>query len=207
MKNADIKAKLEELEKIKAKTKERLKRYHENQKSKGKRQISALISGQAYEIICKEREKSSKQGSPLSVADILEKALTFMYTINVNSNTNCDTDINTHGVVNNNELKNKSELNAINTNSIIPDVYSDEIERVFEDLKLKYAADNTHRKISYKQALIDAKLFLKQEGHEWTNAKISDELNIRGLKTTSGGVFSRDKIRDLDKNYKGAAQT
>jgi len=54
--------------------KRRFKRYKERQEAQGKRHISGMISAEAYDLLCRERDKTGD-----STATIIEKALLGFY--------------------------------------------------------------------------------------------------------------------------------
>lgn len=63
------------LERIERKNRERARKFLAKAKAQGKKHISALISGEAYNILCQIREDAKQAGNPLSVAKIIEQAL------------------------------------------------------------------------------------------------------------------------------------
>jgi len=99
--DSDDQAKLDKLARIEEKNRERAKRYLERVKKDGKKQLSAIISGEAYDQLCRIRDNAVQAGKPLSFGQIIENALT-CYTasqeiekrsndilyVNINSNTN-----------------------------------------------------------------------------------------------------------------------
>ena len=99
----DIELKLERLKELESKVnniqssnRERVKKFLDKQKQKGKKQISALISQQAYEIINNRRDKSIKAGRQQeTTSTIIEQALLFLdssFKDSVNINVNVKQD-------------------------------------------------------------------------------------------------------------------
>ena len=71
----ETKTKLEKLARIEAGNRERTRRYIERIKKDGKKQISAIISGEAYDELNRLRDASIQAGKPSSFGRIIEQAL------------------------------------------------------------------------------------------------------------------------------------
>jgi hypothetical protein len=71
----ETKTKLEKLARIEAGNRERTRRYLERTKKDGKKQISAIISGEAYNELNRLRDASIQAGKPSSFGQIIELAL------------------------------------------------------------------------------------------------------------------------------------
>ena len=103
-----VQARLDKLAKIEEKNRKRSRRYIEKAKKDGKKQLSAFISGEAYNQICGIRDAAIQAGKPTSFGAIIEKALACYGNENVNS----DDYINT----NTNDGKPKRKLKRIEKN-------------------------------------------------------------------------------------------
>ena len=77
MTETDIQAKLEKLVRIEQDNRARSKRFLEKIKKEGKKQISAIISGEAYNELNRLRDASIQAGTPSSFGQIIEQALAF----------------------------------------------------------------------------------------------------------------------------------
>jgi hypothetical protein len=75
MTKTDIQAKLEKLARIEQGNRARSKRFLEKTKKEGKKQISAIISGEAYNELNRLRDASIQAGTPSSFGQIIEQAL------------------------------------------------------------------------------------------------------------------------------------
>ena len=75
MTETDIQAKLEKLVRIEQDNRARSKRFLEKTKKEGKKQISAIISGEAYNELNRLRDASIQAGNPTSFGQIIEQAL------------------------------------------------------------------------------------------------------------------------------------
>ncbi len=75
MNESTINEKLKRLERIDKGNRERSKRYLDKIKASGKKQISAILSSEAYDELCRRREKSIRDGKPLSYGSIITSAL------------------------------------------------------------------------------------------------------------------------------------
>jgi hypothetical protein len=84
MTETDIQAKLEKFARIEQGNKIRSKRFLEKIKKEGKRQISAIISGEAYNELNRLRDASIQAGNPTSFGQIIEQALAY-YADNLHS--------------------------------------------------------------------------------------------------------------------------
>lgn len=71
----EIKAKLDRLARIDEKNRIRVRRYHEKVKKAGGKQLSAIISGDAYDQLCRIRDAAQLAGQPTSFGKIIEDAL------------------------------------------------------------------------------------------------------------------------------------
>ena len=71
----ETKTKLEKLARIEQGNRTRAKRYLERIKKKGKKQISAIISGEAYNELNRLRDANIQAGTPTSFGQIIEQAL------------------------------------------------------------------------------------------------------------------------------------
>lgn len=75
MTKTDIQAKLEKLARIEQGNRARSKRFLEKTKKEGKKQISAIISGEAYNELNRLRDASIQAGTPSSFGQIIEQVL------------------------------------------------------------------------------------------------------------------------------------
>lgn len=75
MKDQDVEARLKRLEDIETRNRERSLAYLKKHRSEGKKQISGMISAEAYDIICRRRDESIQAGAPLTTGDIINEAL------------------------------------------------------------------------------------------------------------------------------------
>ncbi len=71
----EIETKLEKLARIEAGNRERTRRYLERAKKDGKKQISAIISGEAYNELNRLRDANIQAGKPSSFGNIIELSL------------------------------------------------------------------------------------------------------------------------------------
>ncbi|NDY74570.1 hypothetical protein DO021_22175 [Desulfobacter hydrogenophilus] len=71
----EIKTKLEKLARLEAGNRERVKRYLNRVKKDGKKQISAIVSANAYNELNRLRDASIQAGKPSSFGQIIELAL------------------------------------------------------------------------------------------------------------------------------------
>ena len=67
--------KLKKLEKIEESNRARVRKFLEKAEKKGKKQISAIISFEAYDEICRRRDRSVQNGVQTTIGKILEDAL------------------------------------------------------------------------------------------------------------------------------------
>jgi hypothetical protein len=80
----EIQKKLARLAKIDMSSKRRLKNYLDKKRNEGCRTISAIVSGETYELINNERSRAALTGKPLSVSDIIEQAVKIAFKPAVN---------------------------------------------------------------------------------------------------------------------------
>ena len=71
----EIETKLEKLARLEAGNRERVRRYLDRVKKDGRKQISAIISGEAYNELNRLRDASIQAGNPSSFGQIIEQAL------------------------------------------------------------------------------------------------------------------------------------
>ena len=200
----DIELKLERLKELESKVdniqssnRERVKKFLDKQKRKGKKQISALISQQAYEIINNRRDKSIKAGAPLTASDIIEQALLFLDnrlkdSVNINVNVKpCKTDI---------EMKAPEQQPTITTPEPVPPVQAKqnttpaEPETPLQIVVLDTAniPDKTTDKTGFKTWLFTQIKALKQAGNGYI--QIAEMLNKAGVKTVRAKEFNAKRI-------------
>jgi len=110
--DSDTQAKLDKLAKIEEKNRERAKRYLERVKEKGGRQLSAILSAEAYNKLCRIRDASVQAGNPISFGKIIEAALD-CYTDSQRVGQTEPKDGNTRVDVNENEGVNINEIEAV----------------------------------------------------------------------------------------------
>lgn len=67
--------KLEKLARIEASNRARARRYLKRQRQDGKKQISAILTGPAYDELCRRRDQSINAGIPRSFGDIISALL------------------------------------------------------------------------------------------------------------------------------------
>lgn len=65
-----------ELDRIRAKARERNWRFMEKKRSEGSRQLSAIISKEGYDTLTRLRDAAQRAGTATSFGEIIEKALT-----------------------------------------------------------------------------------------------------------------------------------
>lgn len=75
MTETETETKFEKLARIKQCNRDRSKRFLEKMKKDGKKQISAIISGDAYNELNRLRDASIRAGKPSSFGQIIEQAL------------------------------------------------------------------------------------------------------------------------------------
>ena len=56
-------------------TKARQKRFFERQRAQGRRHLTAMVSDRTYNLLCRERDRSIKSGSPKNLGDVLDEIL------------------------------------------------------------------------------------------------------------------------------------
>ena len=66
---------LDKLQRLEDAARKRSRRYLDNAKASGKRQISAIVSAKAYDEICRRRDASAQAGNALTSGEIIEQAL------------------------------------------------------------------------------------------------------------------------------------
>jgi len=76
---------LDRLKKMDNQNKARVKKYLDKAKAQGKKQVSALISGEAYDIICRERDKAAQAGVRTTLSQIISQAILDNHKANVKS--------------------------------------------------------------------------------------------------------------------------
>ena len=201
----DIKAKLARLHELESKVnniqssnRERVKKFLDKQKQKGKKQISALISQQAYEIINNRRDKSIKAGRQQeTTSTIIEQALLFLDSsfkdsVNINVNVKpCKTDI---------EMKAPEQQPTITTPEPVPPVQAKqnttpaEPETPLQIVVLDTAniPDKTTDKTGFKTWLFTQIKALKQAGNGYI--QIAEMLNTAGVKTIMNKEFNAKRI-------------
>ncbi|WP_321419334.1 hypothetical protein [uncultured Desulfobacter sp.] len=74
------------LAKIEEQNRARVKRFMEKAKEQGKKQISAIISGEAHDTLCRIRDNATRAGEAVSFGQIIERALAVYVKSNVNTN-------------------------------------------------------------------------------------------------------------------------
>lgn len=76
MRNVTDQEKLDKLDKIQAQNRARAKKFLKKKLASGKKkQISGLISMDAYAEICKRRDMARESGDPLTMGDIISQAI------------------------------------------------------------------------------------------------------------------------------------
>jgi len=80
------KEKLARLEKIDQSNRDRARKYLAKAKEQGKKQVSALISSEAYDIICKVRDRAALAGVRVNLSYIIDQAILASEKTNVKSN-------------------------------------------------------------------------------------------------------------------------
>ena len=105
-------AKLDKLDKFEKANRERARRYLKQVKKEGKKQLSAIISGKAYNQLCRIRDKALQNGKPTSFGEIIENALD-CYT---NNQTEINATLNDNDYDNNNDNINVNDINSNNDN-------------------------------------------------------------------------------------------
>lgn len=184
--DSDAQAKLDKLARIEAGNRERARRYLERVKQEGKKQLSAIISGKAYDELCRRRDASILTGKPLSFGNIIENALFF----DINTNTNNGVDINE-------KIKKpiKQKLKPVPARII-----EDELE-LFENHPppkkeqdiISHDMPDRSDKEAYKAWLFSKISTLKDSGEAWT--VITKKLNTEGIKSITGKTFGRGAVQ------------
>lgn len=77
MSDSDTRRRLEKLERLEQGNRDRVKRYMDKAKKQGKKQISAIISREAYDTLCRIRDKAIQAEEPVSFGQIIEKSIPF----------------------------------------------------------------------------------------------------------------------------------
>ena len=72
MMDEETQKKLDRLEKLEQAGRDRSKKYLEKIKAEGKKQISAIVSSEAYEELNRRRDESIRVGRPLSFGGVIE---------------------------------------------------------------------------------------------------------------------------------------
>jgi len=75
MTDLSTQAKLDKLDRIQAQNRARAKEFLDKKKASGKKQISGLITLDAYNEICKRRDTARATGTPLTMGDIISQAV------------------------------------------------------------------------------------------------------------------------------------
>ena len=94
MKELTIQEKLDRLDKINANNRARSKKYLEKVKASGKKQVSAILSPEAFDELCRQRDARIQAGKPASYGDVFESLLLSTVNIDVTENSTVDVSIN-----------------------------------------------------------------------------------------------------------------
>ncbi len=73
--DAETQEKLDRLARIEQANRDRSKKYLKKIKAEGKKPISAIVSGEAFEELTRRRDESIQAGKPLSLGGVIEAAL------------------------------------------------------------------------------------------------------------------------------------
>lgn len=180
--DSDDQAKLDKLARIEAGNRERAKRYLERVKKDGKKQLSAIISGEAYNQLCRIRDNAVQTGKPISFGQIIEKALAG-YTASQKPETYANKTLN----VNNNDKPgpgNEYKL-AIPTRESQTEMFNKEPAPNHIPDEIPGRAD----KKAYKAWLFSKISGLKNAGMGWV--EIKERLNSQGIVTVTGKAWGR----------------
>lgn len=176
----DTQARLEKLDRLEKNARARSKRYLEKAKSEGKKQFSAIISGEAYNEINRLRDAAQLAGKGASFGTIIEKAL-FYYSDSLKTS---DKKVNVNSDVSR-DIKSKQHNNIEkNVNS---DVYTHVIKETQTEIEAP-VPDRSNRE-AYRVWLFHTIKALKDSGLTWD--EVTDKLNADGVLMTSGKPFGK----------------
>ena len=105
----NIQSKLDKLERIEQGNRDRSKKYLNNIKAQGKRQLSVILPEATIKEITRLRDESITAGKPLTYGDIITNAINK----NINKNVNIDTNLILDNNVKSDITLNKTELDKI----------------------------------------------------------------------------------------------
>lgn len=164
------------LAKIEEQNRARVKRFMEKAKEQGKKQISAIISGEAHATLCRIRDNSTQAGETVSFGQIIERALAAYVKTNVSINDGIS------------QPKKPREQEPVEAPALVePETQTDILEGIdpenisVEDrdrlvLKLYEQFPEKKQAKDRIKALNDAGIFFN--GEPWTTKQYSDQLNL-----------------------------
>ena len=171
-------AKLDKLARIEEKNRERAKRYLERVKKDGKKQLSAIISGEAYNQLCRIRDNAVQAGKPLSFGQIIENALT-CYTASQEIEKRGGDALNVN--INNNTNRNQVDKSA-------GPIQEKQAEMFNEALPPDHTPDKKTKKFD-KKITIERMARYREASDSWQ--AIADKLNDHDIPTAKGGAWTK----------------
>jgi len=163
MSDSEIQRKLEKLEKLEKGNRARVRRYMKKVKGDGKKQISAIVSGETYDEITRRKNASQP---PLTNGQVIEQAILGFI------NTYVKTDVSI------NEPESKSKLPTVsNLPDLLDGIDTDNLTREDRDqlvLKLYEQFPGKAQAKDRIKVLNDAGILLS--GEPWTVKRYSDQL-------------------------------
>lgn len=184
MTDKNTQGRLEKLDRMEAKARERSRRYLEKAKEQGKKQLSAIISGKAYDQLCRIRDAAQLAGKPESFGQIIEKALACYADDSkpVDETTNINSDVDTN--------QNHNTNTNVNSDISISDTVNQGIEQTKASIRETQTEipgpmpDRITDKVGYRDWLFNHLDGLIRQGMSWID--ISTRLNADGIKTING---------------------
>lgn len=224
MMDAETQAKLEKLKRIEENRRARSKRFLDKVKADGKKQISAILSGEAYDQLCRIRDNEVQAGRLASFGDIIERALSYYdgsvghtddnTTVNINDSIEQPKQVSMADNVNDNidDPINQPETAEKNTDDLLELV--DESKDVPESTDKKIT--ETQRKIpGLDQEPVEPKPFNKAEirkivvelrdNKDMAFEAIAKKLKEMGYRTKKGkDTFHHSTLNNYYKEGKGS---
>ena len=192
--------KLKKLSRIEEKNRARARRYLEKVKKDGKKQLSAIISGGAYESLCRIRDKSIQTSNPQSFGQIIEAAL-FCYSTILDTN---------QAAIDNVNINVKGGVNSISENpykAMVKELLSDcsdpvkETSKSIKETQIELFNEKPeHGTPDYKAWLLNEIDRLKVSGMGWV--EITQRFNEDDIKSVSGSSWGRNAVYSFYKRNK-----
>jgi len=187
--DSDAQAKLDKLARIEKKNRERARRYLERVKREGKKQLSAIISGKAYDELCRRRDASILTGKPLSFGNIIEDALF----LNINTNTSDNVNINAFIKQKLKPVPAKIIEDELELFENQPEPKKDQINEESKQGSVSHDMPDRSNREAYGKWLVNEINRLKDSGMSWV--KITDKFNTEGIVGVSGKAFGRGAVQ------------